>query len=306
MTSPQWVEIAASQDTVLGRGQGLRNGLSEDAWQWKRDLGLWVSLLPGVMATHSGIPTRDQQRWAAVIRAGRGAALAGDAALEARGFPFSDLAVIDVAVADRTAGKAMRFPDGVLYRPRSVSGLLEMIERREGLPVMTAPFSVLFAAAWAPSDRAAEWRLATSVQRGITGPTELRAALAAVPNLTRHGLIATALDDVELGAHALSELDFLKLCRRFGLPEPDQLQVLVRTAGGTRYLDGRYRRQRVRFEIDGAHHRFVENWEADAVRGNDLAILSRGSDEIQLRFTGSQVRHDGPRVAAQLRAALAA
>jgi very-short-patch-repair endonuclease len=306
MTSPEWKTLALAQDGVLARGQGLRTDLSEDAWQWQRDRRLWTALLPGVMATHSGTPTRNQQRWASVLRAGAGAALAGDAVLEAHGFPFGSLDVLHVAVPDRTAGVAMAFPDGVRYVPRSVSGLTDMVVHLHGLPVMNTPYAVLFAAAWAPSDRAAEWRLATSVQRGLAHPDQLRTTLRELPYLHRRALIATALDDVGRGAHALSELDFLRVVRQHQLPEPDELQVRVRTGSGLRFLDGRYRRQRVRFEVDGAHHRYVETWEADALRGNDLAILGRGSDEICLRFTGSQVRHQGAQVAAQLRAAFAA
>jgi hypothetical protein len=102
----------------------------------------------------------------------------------------------------------------------------------------------------------------------------------------------------------MSELDFLKLCRRWLLPEPDELQVRLRAGGRTRYLDGRYRKQAVRFEVDGQHHMLVASWEQDLVRGNDLAIHTRGTGEIQLRWSGSQVRHDQSLVARQLRAAL--
>jgi hypothetical protein len=48
----------------------------------------------------------------------------------------------------------------------------------------------------------------------------------------------------------------------------------------------------------------VASWEQDLVRGNDLAIHTRGTGEIQLRWSGSQVRHDQSLVARQLRAAL--
>ena len=302
--SSDWQAIAAQQGGVLARRQALRNGMSEDAWQWKLDLGLWTPVLPGVVATHSGDPTRRQLHRAAVLKAGEGAALAGDAALLEVGFPFKDLDVVDVAVGDRPAGKSLPLGNELVYRPHSVRGLSRMLTELDGMPTMTCAFAVLMAAAWAPSDRAAEWRLATAVQRDLAAPDELRSALVGLPKLRRRDLVSTVLDDVELGAHAMSELDFLRVCRRFRVPVPDELQVKVRAGGRTRYLDGRYRRQGVRFEVDGAHHRTVEGWEADAQRGNDIAIATRGAGEIQLRFTGSQVRHQGHEVARQLRAAL--
>ena len=301
---PAWPAVAAAQHGVLARRQALRTGMSEDAWQWKLDLGLWRPLLPGVVVTHSGQAVRRELHWAAVLKAGDGAALAGDAVLLERGFPFKDLTVVDVALADRPAGRSMRLGRTMLYRPHSVRGLTEMLADLDGLPAQSNAYAVVMAASWAPSDRAAEWRVATAVQRRLATPAELRAALAVLPKLNRRALIATVIEDVEFGAHAMSELDFLKVCRRFGLPEPDALQVEVRAGGRTRYLDGRYRLQRVRFEVDGAHHRNVETWEADVERENDLAIARRGSDEISLRFTGSQVRHQGWLVASQLEAAI--
>lgn len=302
---PPWIDLALQQDSVLGRRQAMALGMSEDLWQWKLDRGIWRPVLPGVVTLHSGEPTMRQLLRTGVVKAGRDATLTGDAVLLEHGFPFKDISSVDVAVA-RTAPKAFRLREGLTYRPHSVYGLKGKRVEGAALAQMTLPFATLYAAAWAPSARAAEWRLATVVQRGLAEPAALRAALATVPCLERHRLILTALDDVEQGAHASSELDFLRVCRRHGLPEPDELQVRVRTGRGTRYLDWRYRKQRVRGEVDGAHHRYVETWEADLLRGNDLAVARRGSDEIELRFTGSQVRHEGWLVAKQLRAALGA
>ena len=112
------------------------------------------------------------------------------------------------------------------------------------------------------------------------------------------------LDDVELGAHAGSELDFLRFLRRHGLPAPDRLQKRMRT-GTVCYLDAWWERQRVAAELDGAHHRLVASWEADALRGNDVVISERHDRVLLLRLTTGNLRHDQLRVAEQLRAALA-
>ena len=111
------------------------------------------------------------------------------------------------------------------------------------------------------------------------------------------------LADVRQGAHAQTELDFLRLLRRHGLPLPDRLQLRVR-AGGKRYLDAWWERQRVTVELDGAHHRSAGTWDADTLRGNAVAVAQRHDRLLLLRFTTGNLRHDEPQVVAQLRAAL--
>lgn len=303
MTIP-WQELPSVRDGVLARRQAMGRGMSEDLWQWKLDRGLWVPLLPGVVTLHNGEPTCRQQHWAGVLKAHPDAVLAGDAALLEYGFPFSDLGLIDVA-RPGTAGKTFEVRGGRRYVPHSVSRRDQSATTYPGLPIMEVVTATLYAAAWTSTPRAAEWRLATVVQRGLATAADLRQTLREMPSLPRRGLMLHVLDDVERGAHAMSELDFLRVCRTYQVPEPDELQVRVRAGTQTRYLDGCYRRPRVRFEVDGAHHRYVETWEADVLRSNDLALSSRGRDEIALRFTSGQVRHQGWLVARQLRLALA-
>ena len=120
-----------------------------------------------------------------------------------------------------------------------------------------------------------------------------------MPRLRRRTLIAVVLDDVELGAHAGSELAFLRFCRAHGLPRPDELQVRVRSGAATHYLDARYRRQRVTVEVDGAHHREVATWEADALRTLRVAAAMPG--ERLVRLTPGLMRYDGDEVAELLR-----
>jgi hypothetical protein len=168
---------------------------------------------------------------------------------------------------------------------------------------MTTPHAaVLHAAAWATSDRDAEWRVAASVQKGITAAGLLRSTLAEMPTLRRRALIRSVLYDVEFGAHAGSELQFLRFCRAYELPRPDELQVRVRSGKATHYLDVRYRRQQTTVELDGAHHRDVATWEADALRSLRLASAMPG--ERVLRLTPGMLRHDGAEVAALLRSIL--
>jgi hypothetical protein len=328
MTSPPpldrytWAEIAAEQDGVIARFQALASGMTKHAWDWRLRNGDWKAIVPGVAVTHSGVPTDKQRAWAAFLHAGEGAALTGDVGLVQRGFTkMGALLTVDVAVAwpREVAGRAtfLGGPDdeptdwrrgGPRGGPKlvchSLRHLSQWVRPYAGeLTVVQVEAAVLHAAAWATSDAAAEWRLAAVVQQGLTVPSRIRAVLAQMPRLKRRALIRTVLDDVEFGAHAGSELAFLKFCRAYGIPEPDEMQVVVR-AGGKRYLDARYRKQRVSVEVDGAHHREVEQWDADVLRTLHLAVKHHGTGETQIRVTMGNLRHTGDEVAGLLRTLL--
>ncbi len=227
---PSWSEIALSQDGVLGRRQARLGGLSEDAWQWRLDTGRWRSLLPGVAVTHSGEATARQCAWAAVLCAGSGAALTGDAALGEQGMRLPSPSVLHVAVPHTRAVVARVLPaagEGGRIVPHRVRRLQQWVHPVRRPPVVRAAPALLHAVAWADSDRAAEWRVAAAVQQRLLRPSDVRRALAGMPRRPRTRLVRTVLDDVELGAHAASELAFLRFLREHRLPLPDRLQRLV-------------------------------------------------------------------------------
>ncbi|MGZ6804653.1 MAG: hypothetical protein ACXVFU_16535 [Nocardioidaceae bacterium] len=300
LVRPAWRDLLLAQEQVLSRRQALASGLTEDGWNWRLTTGVWRAVVPGVVVAHSGEPSDLQRAWAAVLHAGDGAALSGDAGLVQCGFRLQVLHAVDVAVPFPREVVGHPLLGGPRLRTHTVRRLGQWVAPHREPPVVRPEAAVLHAAAWAPTDRAAEWRLAAVVQQRITHPRAIRAELDVMPRLPRRALVATVLDDVELGAHAGSELDLLRFCDRHRLPRPDELQVLVR-AGGTRYVDARYRRQRVLLEVDGAHHRWVEHWEADLLRSLHLAVATRGSGETQVRLTAGQLRHDDLQVAALLR-----
>lgn len=298
----RWEDLVEHQRGVLSRRQALLGGMTRSEWAWGVSSGRWQRVLPGVVLMHTGAATDEERLWAAWASAGPGAALAGDAALVRHGFAVKDLRRYDVAVPLGRRLSTRRFRDGGTVVPRRLSQAERPAAEVDGLPTTTREIALLLASEWAPSDRAAEWRLAACVQQGLVQPGAVREALPELAALTRAPLIATVLQDVEKGAQATSELEFLRFCRQFGLPEPDQLQVLVR-AGGTRYLDARYHRQRVTVEVDGAHHRDADQWHADAMRSLHLLVALPG--ERVIRLTTSMLRHDGPEVAELLRQVLA-
>ena len=308
-TGPEhWQALAERQDGVLTREQARRGGMSEEQWTWKFNSGRWQPLLQGIGVAHSGPVTDRQRAWAAVLSAGPGAHLSADVALIEHGMKLATPQVLHVVTSTQRQASRRWFPDvdgKVAFRvePHRSDHLAQWAHPVHDPPVLRVGPALLHAVSWAVNDRQAEWRLAAGVQQRLIRVADLRQTLEQMPRLRRRALVCTVLDDVELGAHAASELDFLRFLRKHGLPLPDTLQRPVRHAT-QRYLDAWWERQRVTAEIDGAHHRSVGAWDADVLRANDVVIAEQHKRLILLRFTAGNLRHDGSRVAAQLREVL--
>jgi len=251
-----------------------------------------------VAVAHRGELTFPERVWAAVLYAGDGAAVSGDALLRllSRRWPEPDQ--IDIAVRADSEQSCKEF-----FRPHPCAALPTLLHPARRPPQVRAAPAVLHAAAWAGSDRAAEWRLAAAVQQRVVTVPQLREALVLLPRVGRRRLIRLVLDDVELGAHAQTELDFLAFLRRHHLPLPDRLQFEVR-ANGKRYLDAWWKQQRVAAEIDGAHHLEVGSWDDDTMRANAVLVASRNDRVLLLRVTAGNLRHSEAELLAQFRAVL--
>lgn len=144
--------------------------------------------------------------------------------------------------------------------------------------------------------------VAAGCQQRLVTPAEIAAVVDRLPRARRRALVLETARDAQGGAEALSEIDFLRLCRRYGLPRPDLQERRRDASGRVRYLDAYWRLWRLHVEVDGAHHLDVRHWEADMRRQNDVWI----SGDRVLRFSAWQVRHAPAEVAQQLRRALAA
>jgi hypothetical protein len=295
-------KLLDSQDGVIARRQALKSGMTDEAWEWRITSGRWRRLVPGVAVNHTGEPTRRQLAWAGRLHAGDASLLSGDVALELRGFKGPLTTDIDVVVpAEQRTVRALLLPK-VEVVPHRTTRLRTGRWSVAGLPCVDPHLAVLHAAAWAPDDRGAEWRVAAAVQQRKTSVPQLRATLVQLPRLKRRVLLRAVLDDVELGAHAGTELAFLRFCRTYGVPLPDSLQLAVRQGSRRHHLDARYTRRRVTVELDGAHHRDAGQWSADTLRTLRVAAAMPG--EQVLRLTMNNLRHDGPETAELLRAVL--
>lgn len=298
---PSLEDVLEQQGGVLSRQQALGCGLTAEGWRWRLDDEQWQTLLPGVVVTHTGPAAFAEKVQAAVLYGGAGAAVSGQALVHLtqgsrrRGEPPP---FVDIAVDPRCQIGRRDF-----FRPHRCSRLAELTHPvRTPRQVRIAP-GVLHQAAWAPAGRVAEWRVAAAVQQRLVTVPQLRDALVLLPRLPRRRLVREVLDDVELGAHARTELDFLRFLRRHGLPLPDRLQFEVR-ASGKRYLDAWWERQRVAAEIDGAHHIEVGSWDDDTLRANAVVVATRADRVLLLRVTGGNLRHAEAELSEQFRAVL--
>lgn len=306
---PSWSELLREQQGVISRAQALAAGLTRERWQWQLDSGRWRPLLPGVAVAHSGHVSEEELAWAAVLFGGPSSALTGDAALRAYGMTLPAPATWHVVTPVPRQASAQQFRLGgddpaPRVQPHRLHRVAELAHPAKRPALLRAAPALLHAAGWATSARVAEARVAAAVQQRLVTPQQVRDAAAVLCRTPRRALVMTVLDDVELGAHARSELDFLAFLRRNGLPLPDRLQLVERPRTSRCYLDAWYERQRVSVEVDGSHHRLVGPWESDLLRGSWLAVSHRDDRVLQLRLTPGQLRHDEPEMAELFRRAL--
>jgi hypothetical protein len=92
------------------------------------------------------------------------------------------------------------------------------------------------------------------VQQRLVRASDLAAALVRRGPVPKRALIHTTLADITGGAQALSELDFCRLTRRFGLPEPTRQARRRDRSGRVRWLDACWEWARLVIEVDGLWH----------------------------------------------------
>jgi hypothetical protein len=176
----------------------------------------------------------------------------------------------------------------------------EDVHRVGSPPCTSFPRSFVDAAQWAGSDDGARAVVAAGFQQGKVTYDGIARVLDRMPRARRRALIRSTALDASGGAHSIAEIDFGRLCRRAGFPEPSR-QVSRRDASGRqRYLDVLFEEYGLHVEIDGAQHTDPAHWWADQSRQNELWIPG----ERILRFPAWAVRERPAEVLAQLRAAL--
>jgi hypothetical protein len=276
---------------VMTRRQLTACGVGHDAVARQITARRWQVLGPRIVVLHNGPLTRDQRLWAGVLNSG--GALAGPTAAAEHGLTGFDDERVHIVVPPNRRVPAV--PGVVVHVSRRFSVADVHPTRRP--PQVRLERAVADTAMWSPTPRRACAVLAASVQQRLTTAGRLVPEIAAVRRGRHRHVLLAVLHDIEGGAQALSELDFVSLCRRHALPLPGRQSIRVDAQGRRRYLDADF--DTFSCEIDGGIHlRPLDAW-ADAERHNALLLTG----QRQLRFPSVVLRIDEQAVVAALRLA---
>jgi hypothetical protein len=94
-----------------------------------------------------------------------------------------------------------------------------------GVPRVRPAVAAVRAALWAASDRQAALILTMVVQQRLVTVAALTEAASTVRRHRRRKFLLRLLVDLQGGIQSMAELDFARMCRTSGLPEPDQNEL---------------------------------------------------------------------------------
>lgn len=262
----QMSSVAEPYDGVLSRTLLRVNGADRRVLSRQVSDERWRLVGRETVAMHTGPLSSTALAWRALWETGSSrAAVDGVAALRLAGLTGFDAPAIDVSVPWEV-------------RPRPITGVrVHRVCRApdevlHGRPArLPPPVAAVRAAHWASSDRQAALLLVLPVQQRLVRPADLLGASRTDRVRGRRELVRQLVADIVDGAQSLGELDFARLCRRRGLPNPDR-QAVVRTPKGRIYLDVRWSAIGLVVEIDGAGHQEGLSVMHDHLRQNRVTI----------------------------------
>ena len=278
-------DAAAHTGAVVSRTLLRSVGVSYLDVRSEIDAGRWKAHGLQTVALHAGELTPEDHRWRAVWEIGQGiAAVDGVTALQAAGLKHYTDDTVHVSVVHRCAVK--KVPGVKLHKvirrlPDELMGA--------GLPRTRPAVAALRAAYWAVSDRQAALILLMAVQQRIVTPDQLSAYSKQLRGRTRRKFILDVVGYVHDGVQSLGELDFAKLCRARGLPEPTR-QVVVKGERGRMYLDVRWDHHALVVEIDGVQHREGLQVSADNLGRNEVTL--RDDKVLRIDVIGLRLQED--------------
>ncbi|GAA6526518.1 hypothetical protein [Intrasporangium sp. DVR] len=278
-------ELVDEQGGVAARRQLTALGVSHDDIRREVDAGRWALRGTQTVALHHGSPSVAARRWTAIWETGAAiGVLDGVTALHQAGLSGYEDDDVHLSVVHNHNTRLL--PGVRIHKViRRVSG--EVVSA--GIPRTRPEVAAIRAAHWARSDRQAALLLLLPVQQRLTTPVRLAAAQRLVRGRTRRALIRGVVRDIAFGVQSLGELDFARLCRTRGLPEPSR-QVVRHGPRGRIYLDVRWDRHRLVVEIDGVHHGLGLNPTFDNLRQNSMTLA--GERVLRIDVVGLRLETD--------------
>ncbi|MHA7135459.1 hypothetical protein [Oerskovia turbata] len=284
--------LAAGQAHAVTRTQLADLGVSRFHVASQLSARRWQLVTPEVLVLHTGPLTPDTRLWAAVLAAPQPVAIGSWTGLALHGLHGWDRPGAHLVV--RRGSRPPRLAGVVIHESRRPAP--EDIEQRRGLPVHRVERCAIDAAAWQTSPRTAVGLLAAVVQQRLTTPERLWEQLDRVGKVRFHRLMRSSLADIRGGADALSEIDFGKLCREHGFPEPRRQARRQDARGRWRFLDAEWTLpggRRLVVEIDGIGHMEATRWYDDLLRD---AELGPSEDTVTIRLPAAAARIEPLRV----------
>lgn len=266
------LRIAEPYDGVLTRQMLIKSGVTAGQTLVEVNRGAWHPIGCHTLSVIGPQVGPRAWLWWALWESTRQSVLDGPTALIAGGLTGWTESVMHLSVPNNVPVRDL--PGVRHHRGRDIGPSVGTLRRT---PPMTA---TIRAAQWAITDRAAATLVAMAVQQRLVRPEELLKAWDAVGYSHRRDTLDGIIADVCQGAQSLAEIDFARLCRERGLPEPSR-QVVRNESGGRVYLDVYWEEFGVHVEINGAQHYQGTARIDDALRGNAIAISS--ADVISLQ-----------------------
>jgi hypothetical protein len=304
VATPGLAALAAGQSWIAHRDQLAALGVGPEAVGCHIDALRWRPLGPLVVALHCGELSTRARRWAVVLGCGPTAVLGAWTALDEWGLTGWARESTHVVVPRGSTPPDLPADVGAVTIHESRRHSADDVRVRDGLRLHSVERATVDSGAWSTRDRSACGVLAAVVQQRMTTADRLQAELDLAGHVRRRRLMGATLSDVAGGSQALSEIDFVRFCRRRGLPVPHRQAVRRDLSGRRRYLDVEWRLPDGRvfsLEIDGIGHLESAQWYDDLLRSAEL--VATGSAE-PMRLPSTAVRVDPDRVERILRAVL--
>jgi hypothetical protein len=288
--SDEFHELLASQCGVFARWQvtGMAVDLGVARGSLRR--GRFQPLHNGVYAAFTGPPGRDAELWAAVLRAGPGAALSHQTAAELDGFTSAQSRLIHVTVP---LARQLRPIAGIKVHR---SGRLDLARHPSRTPPRTRveETALDLAQLSASFDDAFGW-ISRSCARRLTKPPLLLEAMNSRSRMRWRAELALALTDIGEGMLSPLERRYVHNVERpHGLPAARRQAMVIR--GSRRlYLDNLYEELGLGVELDGqAYHPAEERWRDisrdNALAADGLVILRYGWNDVTVRACQSAIQ----------------
>jgi very-short-patch-repair endonuclease len=250
-------ELAQSQGGVISRPQALGCGASPDTLDRLLRSGRWQKLHRGIYSVSAARPDRQTLLWAAVGRAGTGAAVSHETAAELFELADERCPLIHVSIP---GDRRIRPMNGVVVH---ISGRIAEATHPSLLPPRTRlEETVLDLVDQAATFDEALGLACSACQRGLTTVPKIVAAMARRAKLRWRRELAKALRDIGTGVHSVLEYRYLhKVERAHGLPEAVR-QARIAPGGRSRYLDNLYEDFALCVELDGMQaHPDEQRWQ---------------------------------------------